>query len=308
MKPDYFLATESVEAVKDNDGWSGMVMEHKPDPGDSVAWWANQIYTDPSGTIKYLAVYADHRSPKVTAKLTGLPPTSRIFDVMTGGEVKGRTAVARVTLRPGEAFFYAVTPAAPENLQLTAPQRITAGDPLTLHVESTKGQAGVYGIVIDVYKPSGERSAVHSLSNVNLIDGIADVRIPTAYNDPPGEFRVVATESLTRRTSEGVPRWSRRRTRAARRRSRHTRRARAMIGRRSQWIRRSSSPSCACRLRDYDGDWEGPEAKYMLSYYLHVAFRPANRHWILRTLQRTDWTPHPGASPTPSAPASGSIS
>jgi hypothetical protein len=47
------------------------------------------------------------------------------------------------------------------------------------------------------------------------------------------------------------------------------------------------------RLRSiYTGAYQGLEAKYMLSYYLAVPFRPNNRHAILRRLQRVDWTPH----------------
>jgi hypothetical protein len=37
------------------------------------------------------------------------------------------------------------------------------------------------------------------------------------------------------------------------------------------------------------------EAKYALSYYLNVPFRPDNRHAVLRRLQRVEWTPHVAA-------------
>jgi hypothetical protein len=47
------------------------------------------------------------------------------------------------------------------------------------------------------------------------------------------------------------------------------------------------------RLRAiYEGTYKGLEAKYMLSYYLNVPFRPNNRHAVTRRLQRTPWAPH----------------
>jgi hypothetical protein len=42
----------------------------------------------------------------------------------------------------------------------------------------------------------------------------------------------------------------------------------------------------------YQGTYQGLEAKYMLSYYLNVPFRPANRHALVRRCQRTPWAPH----------------
>ena len=39
----------------------------------------------------------------------------------------------------------------------------------------------------------------------------------------------------------------------------------------------------------YEGTHQGLEAKYMLSYYLNVPFRPGNRHALVRRCQRTAW-------------------
>jgi len=42
----------------------------------------------------------------------------------------------------------------------------------------------------------------------------------------------------------------------------------------------------------YLGQYQGLEAKYALSYYLNVPFRPNSRHALVRRLQRVDWKPH----------------
>jgi hypothetical protein len=57
-----------------------------------------------------------------------------------------------------------------------------------------------------------------------------------------------------------------------------------------------STEEFLAELRDlraiYEETHAGLEAKYALSYYLNVPFRPHSRHAILRRLQRVDWGPH----------------
>ena len=294
VKPDYFIAFQSAEATGDNKGWWGTVMPTQPRPGESVPWWASQLYSDPSGTVHYLAVFSDERSPAITAQVRWARPGVRLFDLLHGGEIAATAGSAPLVLRPGEAAFWAITPSAPGPLKLSGPQEVRAGDPLKISVQLSGDPAslGHLGLVVDVYDPAGRRSAAHSLDNAVLVGGRADLEIPTALNDPAGTYRVVATESMTRGRAEarfvllpaeGIP-------------------SPAML---NPFPARAgetwdpppmTSPEFVDLVRKlravYLASYEGLEAKYALSYFLNVPFRPENRHSLVRRLQRTDWRPH----------------
>jgi hypothetical protein len=289
--PDYFIAFESAEAVSDGLGWADPTIKSQPRPGDAVPWWASQLFSDPSGRIKYLAVFSDHRSPRVTARLKWRDPRVAVWDLMTGERVANEGGASTLTLRPGEAAFWALVPRSPAGVRLDLPEQVAAGDPIRLKVASPDAAA----VVLDLFDPSGRRSRVHSLANVSLRDGRAAVEIPTAENDPPGVYRLVATESITRRRAERtfalVPK--------------HDVPARELLtpfppraG--EDWPPPAmTSDEFLGQLRllrgIYLGRHQGLDAKYMLSYYLDVPFRPDNRHAILRRLGRVEWTPHVSA-------------
>ena len=295
LKPLYFLAFESAEPVTDSKGWWGMVMPAKPATGDSIAWWASQLYTDPSGRDYYLATFSDHRSPKITARLTWAEPGVRMFDLLAGKEIPTLQGPPAITLRPGDAAFIGITRAAPRAIGIEAPKSVGAGEPMRLRVNMPDADAAAgHGLVLDVYGPHGLHSQAHSPSNVTVHrdKGANQVEIPTAFNDAPGRYRIIATDSLTRARTvaefkliapEGAlnasvltpfpPRAS------------------------EEWpIPSMTSEQFIGELRKlrgiYEGTYQGLEAKYALSYYLDVPFRPDNRHAIMRRLQRTPWMPH----------------
>lgn len=288
IAPDYFIAFESAEAVHGADGRAAPAIKSQPRPGDAVPWWASQLFSDPSGRIKYLVVFSDYRSPDVTARIRWSDPRVSVMDLMKGERVPTDGGSSALTLRPGEAALWAIAPRLPTEVRLDVPAKIAAGEPVRLKVASPNGA----GIVVDVFDPSGRPSRAHSLANVSLRDGRATVEIPTAENDPPGSYRVVATESMTRLRAE---------------------RTFTLVGKPEALTREALTPFPPRASEDWpapamtDGEFlgqlrllraiylgrqQGLEAKYMLSYFLDVPFRPDNRHAVLRRLQRVDWTPH----------------
>jgi hypothetical protein len=289
VRPEYFIGFQSAEYVEDNKGWGlPLNMDKLPPPGAAAPWWSSQLFSDPSGAIKYLAIFSDHRSPKVTAEVRWATQGVVAFDLFTGTKVAMKNGTTSLTLRPGEAAFWAITRTAPKKLQLETPKRIVAGTSLKIKLASPHAA----GVVLEVYDPSGKRSRSHSLASVQLASGKAAVEIPTAHNDPTGEYRIVATESMTRLRTE------RRFTLTP-----------SAVGDSLEVLtpfpRRASEdwPTATMTSSEFVGQLrllssiytsahQGLEAKYMLSYYLNVPFRENNRHAIMRRLQRVDWTPH----------------
>ena len=293
VRPEYFIAFQSAEPVQDSKGWWGMQMRTKPKPGESIAWWASQLYGDPNGRIKYLATFADHRSPKVTGRLKWAVPNVRILDLFNGKEIPTRSGHPLMTLRPGEAAFWAFAPKAPTELRITTSREAEAGKPVRVQMQLRGADSdAVYGVVLDVHDPSGRRSGAHSLSIISAPNGRAEVEIPTAVNDPPGEYRIVATESMTRARGEARFRL----TAPGPVLERHALTPFPPRASENWPVPTMTSQEFLEGLRRlrtiYEGTYAGLEAKYMLSYYLNVPFRPNNRHATVRRLQRTHWKPH----------------
>ena len=293
VKPEYFIAFESAEAVADNKGWWQVPLKSKPAPGESVPWWASQLYSDPSGRIKYLAIFSDHRSPKIGASVRWATPGVRVFDLLARAELPVASGGCALSLRPGEAALWAIVAKPPEAIRLRAPARLEAGCPTRIEVSLVGGDPqAVHGAVLDVYCPDGRPSAAHSLSNVQLAAGRAEAIVPTALNDPPGEYRIVATESASGSAAETrfrlVPA-------APTPREEELTAFPPRAGETWPALPRTAAELLADlrRLRDvYHGTWPGLEAKYMLSYHLNVPFRPHSRHALVRRLVRADWQPH----------------
>jgi len=301
-KAEYFIAFESAEEVADNKGWWQVPLKSKPAPGESVPWWASQLYSDPSGRIKYLAIFSDHRSPAISATVRWAAPNVRVFDLLSDPHAEARAANSpkvnpqgawRTGLMPGGAALFAIVHHAPAEIRVATNAFVEAGQMVKVAV-TIKGAdpKACYGLVLDVLDPCGNYARAMSLASVQAPGGKAECAIPTALNDPPGEYRVIATKSITCKAGE-----ARFRLRKASQTP-----AQAHL---APFPPRSSDAWPAIQMTDaqfldeirklravYEGTYAGLEAKYMLSYYLNVPFRPDNRHAILRRLQRTDWAPH----------------
>ncbi len=293
VRPEYFIGFASARATDESKGWWGMVMKSQPQPGESVPWWASQLYSDPSGKVRYLAVFADHRSPVITATVRWNGTVGAIHDLFTGAAVPMKDGLAELTLRPGGAALWAITPGPAPEMKLSLPWRVRAGTPLTVGVRGRKAGTGDYGAIIDMFGPDGKRCPALSPRTVNVPGGgSVDVVIPTAANDALGEYRVVVTNSLTRQETASTFRLT---AAAATPAADILTPFPPVLAAPPPPVTMSDAEFLADlrRLRElYTGTFTGLEAKYALSYYLNVPFRPDNRHAILRRLQRVDWQPH----------------
>jgi hypothetical protein len=288
----------AAEPVRDNHGWWLPEARTLPKPGDPVPWWATQLHRDPSGKVRYLAVLADHRSPRIQARID-IEPGQRVFDLLGGAELRptadGQPGLP-LDLRPGEAAFWALTPWAPERIRLACPRSLTAGDTLRAQVTLPGAAAAgvVCGVTLDVFRPDGQRSPLHSPRAVQVRNGAAEVAIAFAFNDPPGAYRLVVTESLTRLQAEARVDVAPAAGLAA-----PAPAALSPFPPRAEEEQVEAPVGSAAlvellrALRTlYAGSYEGLENKYRLSFFLHVPFRPDGRHGLVRRLQRCAWEPH----------------
>ncbi len=300
LRRDHAVTFVNAEAVDDNKGWWGMKMTSTPPPGGSVPWWASQVFADPSGTVRYLAIFTDHRSPKITADVRLFPREDgfagelRAFDLLAGRELEVRGGRVRLTLRPGEGAFWAITPHAPSGLTLDAPARAAPGEPVRLRARlgGIGGGQGHFGLVVDAFGPDGRFRRSLSPANITADGGRAEIVLPRAANERAGRWRFVVTESVTRAAAEAEIELPAGRsvpspleiTPFPPRPGEHL--PLACLGH-AEFLRLLERLGAI-----YAGAYEGLEAKYALSYYLHVPFRPDSRHGVVRRLQRVPWRPH----------------
>ncbi|HUW35007.1 MAG TPA: beta-galactosidase trimerization domain-containing protein [Planctomycetota bacterium] len=293
MAPEYFIAFESAEPCTDSKGWWPMQMKTVPQPGESVPWWASQLYSDPSGKIKYLGVFSDHRSPVITASVNWSDPKARIFDLLSGAEIAAKDGTVKLTLRPGGAAFWAFVQDAPSRVSLDVPGKLEAGKPVKLEIRLRgANRDATHGVAVLALGPSGRRSDAHTVRNLSFRGDRCQIEIPTASNDEPGPYRVTAIDSITRKAA--TARFTLTAPKAA-----------PPMQVLEPFTPRSSESWPAHAITDeefigelrklrtiYEGTFTGLEAKYMLSYHLDVPFRPDNRHAIMRRISAITFRMH----------------
>ncbi|MFW6058777.1 MAG: beta-galactosidase trimerization domain-containing protein [Phycisphaeraceae bacterium] len=295
VAPRFGIRFASLEETDLNEGWWGMKMSDEPRVGDAVPWWASQTFESPDGRVRYLAVFADHRSPIITADVNWHDAEAQAFDLFGGEPIEPREpGVYRLTLKPGEAALWAFASAPPRELRLAAPEQVRGEQTVAVDVTlvGVDDDEAAHGVVLDVLGPDGVRRESHSIRNGQITGSSGTLHVPFAANDPGGTYRLVATDSLARRRAEAeieftpvddVPDVAALRPfppRAADRRV----------------VREMASEALLDHLRRlraiYLETHEGMEAKYRLSYFLNSPGRDDTRHAIMRTLQRTPWQPH----------------
>ena len=293
VKPEYSIAFESAEPSDDNKGWWGMAMKTKPEPGESIPWWSSQLYSDLSGTVKYLGIFADHRSPAITASVKWNDPKARIFDLLSGSEIAAEDGLAKLTLRPGGAAFWAFTQDAPSRITIDAPGKLEAGKPAKLDIRLRGvNRDATHGVVVLVRGRFGELSDAHSVRNLSFRGDRCRIEIPTALNDRPGPYTVTVVDCIARKRADA------RFTLTAPKAPPQMQVLQPFPPRASESL---PAPAMTAeqligelrKLRAiYEGAYAGLEAKYMLSYHLNVPFRPDNRHAIMRRIRQIDPWPH----------------
>ncbi len=114
---------------------------------------------------------------------------AHIYD-MRGREYLGRTQTIEATLAPGEAAAYAVLP-----YQVTGVQLVGAGNEARCTV-LTDGQTGDHVLHISVTDSGGDPAPAYE-RNVLAPGGVADLRVPLAINDAPGEWTLTVRDVLS---------------------------------------------------------------------------------------------------------------
>lgn len=138
----------------------------------------------------------------VAAQVTLRKPY-HVYDLRSG-QYLGVTKSFDTKLRWGRAAFYLASPYRLSGLEVTVDsatpqrgQRVTAT--ITLPVPS--GAEEKQAVYVEVFTPSGDQPLWGRYVRV-LEGGKAQVQIPVACNDAPGEWRVRATETFSRLSSE----------------------------------------------------------------------------------------------------------
>jgi hypothetical protein len=103
----------------------------------------------------------------------------------------GTVSVIKATLSPWEPLLFTRAPKPIPALELSAPLTCSAGSELVVTLSSKEPQPeGTARVVrLELKKPSGEPYDLYA-QNVTVSSLPHVVRIPIAFNDPPGEWRV----------------------------------------------------------------------------------------------------------------------
>ena len=138
----------------------------------------------------------------VAARVT-LPRAYHIYDLRTG-KYLGAPRSFDTKLRWGRANFYLASPYALKGLKVAlnsaTPKRgeaVTATVSLPVPAKAQEKQA----VYVEVFTPAGEQPLWGRYVKV-LSGGKAQVQVPVAYNDAPGQWRVKATEPFSRLSAE----------------------------------------------------------------------------------------------------------
>ncbi|MCM8803695.1 MAG: beta-galactosidase trimerization domain-containing protein, partial [Candidatus Omnitrophica bacterium] len=296
VKNEYFISFLSYEKTELNKGWYGMILRDIPEKGDAIPYWAFQLYSDPTGKIKYLCIFSDHRSPIIEGEIYLEDKDKSLINLFNNKELeKNKDGNYRIILNPGEGVILAMIDKEiiPKDILVNSPSSIKLGDNLFLDISLIgikKIENVVYGGIVEVFDPEGNYLKSHSILNLQLHSGKGKCKIYFVENDKPGIYKIIITESITGIKKEIFIKVN------------SDKKTKFKL---SPFPERKEDEIILYKLTDeefidlfkklkdiYTRDYDGLENKYMLSYYLFVPFRPENRHSIMRKLGRTEWMKH----------------
>jgi hypothetical protein len=166
-----------------------------------VALLDGQLDVETSFGRDGVTVYDDAQRGRVVRRQVDvtLPRSARITNARTG-ESLGETGRLRTMLTAGEALVLALGPA-PAPLRLEGPARGRLGEEAAFTVSA--GSATRRLLRFHVLGPDGR--LLPEYARVDVADGpTASFTLPSAVSDPPGEYRLRATDVLTGATAEAV--------------------------------------------------------------------------------------------------------
>ncbi|MEA3403417.1 MAG: beta-galactosidase trimerization domain-containing protein [Armatimonadota bacterium] len=193
------VAVEMVGELLGEAGVERRVIVDSGDPENPARAWECARYE--LGEAEIVGLIRDHRLAEEPQTCTvRLDREAHVYD-MRGRTSLGRTDSFEATLAPGEAGAWALLP-----YQVTGIQVAGAANEMRLTVQAD-AEVGDHVLHISVSDPEGRARPAYS-RNVLARNGVADVRIPLALNDPPGEWTVTARDVLSGRTLQTSFAWS----------------------------------------------------------------------------------------------------
>ncbi|MBI2432947.1 MAG: hypothetical protein HYV26_08755, partial [Candidatus Hydrogenedentes bacterium] len=105
-------------------------------------------------------------------------------------------------LRPNRGSVFAVLPSAPESPRINLPGKARAGSVVNANISIPHAQ-GAHAINVKVTRPDGQDS--DWLRQPLLAASCpAAITLPFAYNDPPGDWTLTATDLYTNQTTTAI--------------------------------------------------------------------------------------------------------
>jgi len=120
-----------------------------------------------------------------------------VYDVRAG-KYLGRTATAAIAADGPQARVFAILKSPTKKLKLDAAKRVKPGASVTVKLRLDAGDANPAGRLVRLqwFRPDGTESMPYRAC-LTLTGSELDVTITTALNDPPGEWKIVATDVAT---------------------------------------------------------------------------------------------------------------
>ena len=132
-----------------------------------------------------------------------LPKSGYVYDSV-GGKFLGRTDTVSAELDEGGAMAFSVLPVKPLGVKIAGlADEVRRGEDVrvALSLETPSGGAPDTVFNVRFISPSGS-CRFHMRRNVDAPGGHAEVVFPMAYNDTPGQWRVVVTDAMTALAAE----------------------------------------------------------------------------------------------------------
>lgn len=191
-------AVQMVGDLMDGAGVERRVTVDSGDPEAPALAWECARYE--LGLAEIVGLIRDHRlcaEPQTCTVDFGR--VAHIYD-MRRREYLGETRAIETTLAPGEAACFAVLPYRVTGVQLTG-----AGRDLRATVLA-EGEVGPHVLHVSVTDPAGNPAPAYA-RNVSAPDGVADLHVPLAANDPVGTWTVSVRDALSGATAQATVAW-----------------------------------------------------------------------------------------------------
>ena len=162
-----------------------------------------RLYTYRDGAATYIGLdpeysWVEGEKPFIDARLALARP-GELYDARDG-KYLGHIGSAGIKIQIKETYIkiFAVLPYRVEGLQLSAPARVRPGEEIKVRAEirATGGNAGRHVLVTRLVRPDGQERR-WDRATWEAPHGKGEIAVPLAFNDPPGEWRLLVQDAAT---------------------------------------------------------------------------------------------------------------